>query len=64
MGDSLLDAWVESRIGHPVLAVVGLAAGLAGCSAQEDVAWHRVRDTGPLRAGMGASFPPLANYCL
>jgi ABC-type amino acid transport substrate-binding protein len=47
-----------SRIGYPAFAgVLGICLLLA-CSSPTDPTWERLQETGTLRVGMDASFPP------
>lgn len=48
------------RLSLTILALCQLAvvAILGACSRPEDATWDRVRETGALRVGMNASFPP------
>ncbi len=41
-----------------LVPLVMVTMALAGCSPTEDAAWARIKETGVLRVGMDASFPP------
>ena len=47
-----------SRIGRLALLAFLMALGLFGCLSPHDSTWERVQETGVLRVGMDASFPP------
>lgn len=53
-------SWVVMRNAALILLAlwVTLAVPLAGCAPAEDAAWTRIKETGVLRVGMDASFPP------
>jgi len=58
IGHTMKDALGFSRVG--CIAVVGalMVCVLSACSSPADATWERLRETGSLRVGMDASFPP------
>lgn len=48
----------DSTMRHLLLIGVLLICTVAGCSAPVDPTWKRLQETGTLRVGMDASFPP------
>ncbi len=53
-----MDAWSFSWVGHRVLAGLLVVVVLIACSSSVDPTWQRLQETGTLRVGMDASFPP------
>lgn len=54
----MLEAHAGSRAGCLALAAILIVASVVACRSPSDLAWERVRDSGRLRVGMDASFPP------
>lgn len=53
-----MDASSFFRLGHRALAGLLAALFLIACSSAADPTWQRLQQTGTLRVGMDASFPP------
>lgn len=61
VGDAMLQ-WMRTSRRGLLLLTAGLLVGvLAACGSPVDPTWERLRETGTLRIGMDASFPPFAS---
>ncbi len=56
--EAMREGHIGSTAGRLALAALLIAASVVACRSPSDPAWERVRDSGLLRVGMDASFPP------